>query len=231
MHLEHVRTALSRAALLAAALLSGAAGVLVGLPALRLKGIYLAIATMAFGFIVEEIITRWEHVTGGFDGLPQVLEGIEAALLAGLAPVKLNCVVQRGINEAGVLDLVKRFRGTGVTVRHAPQPPHRFDDALRQRRGLVLRQRLGDVLVGDRAEKLVFIAGLALIVWLFAQQWRASYALPDALHGLLARGLVVTMAVGCLFNTFMIDHTEKMFFAWLSGVLFSPSVPHGERTA
>jgi branched-chain amino acid transport system permease protein len=54
--------------LLAAALLSGAAGVLVGLPALRLKGIYLAIATMAFGFIVEEIITRWEHVTGGNSG-------------------------------------------------------------------------------------------------------------------------------------------------------------------
>jgi len=51
-----------------AALLSGAAGLLVGLPALRLKGIYLAIATMAFGFIVEEIITRWEHVTGGNSG-------------------------------------------------------------------------------------------------------------------------------------------------------------------
>lgn len=59
----------------------------------------------------------FRQLSGGFDGLPQVLEGIEAALLAGLAPVKLNCVVQRGINEAGVLDLVERFRGTGVTVR------------------------------------------------------------------------------------------------------------------
>ncbi|MBL8383174.1 MAG: branched-chain amino acid ABC transporter permease [Burkholderiales bacterium] len=52
----------------AAALLSGVAGFIIGMPALRLKGIYLAIATMAFGFIVEEVITRWEHVTGGNSG-------------------------------------------------------------------------------------------------------------------------------------------------------------------
>jgi branched-chain amino acid transport system permease protein len=51
-----------------AALLSAAVGVIVGLPALRLKGIYLAIATLAFGVIVEEIMTRWESLTGGNSG-------------------------------------------------------------------------------------------------------------------------------------------------------------------
>src|SRR4051794_9231086 len=51
-----------------AALLSGLVGIVVGLPALRLKGIYLAIATLAFNVIVEEIITRWESVTGGNSG-------------------------------------------------------------------------------------------------------------------------------------------------------------------
>jgi branched-chain amino acid transport system permease protein len=51
-----------------AALFSAAAGVIVGLPALRLKGIYLAIATLAFNVIVEEIITRWESLTGGNSG-------------------------------------------------------------------------------------------------------------------------------------------------------------------
>ena len=54
--------------LTAAAIFAGAAGLIVGLPALRLKGIYLAIATMAFGFIAEEVVTRWEHVTGGNSG-------------------------------------------------------------------------------------------------------------------------------------------------------------------
>jgi branched-chain amino acid transport system permease protein len=56
-------------ALAAAAGLSATAGVVVGLPALRVKGIYLAIATLAFGFIAEEVIARWESVTGGNGGL------------------------------------------------------------------------------------------------------------------------------------------------------------------
>jgi len=46
-----------------------------------------------------------------------VLEGIEAALENDLGPVKVNCVVQRGINESEVPALVRHFRGTGVIVR------------------------------------------------------------------------------------------------------------------
>jgi branched-chain amino acid transport system permease protein len=56
-------------ALAAAAALSAACGVVVGLPALRVKGIYLAIATLAFGFIAEEVMARWESVTGGNAGM------------------------------------------------------------------------------------------------------------------------------------------------------------------
>ena len=46
-----------------------------------------------------------------------VLEGIEAALENDLGPVKVNCVVQRGVNESEAPALVRHFRGTGVTVR------------------------------------------------------------------------------------------------------------------
>ena len=56
-------------ALVAAGLIAAAVGVVVGLPALRVKGIYLAIATLAFGFIVEEVFARWESVTGGNAGI------------------------------------------------------------------------------------------------------------------------------------------------------------------
>jgi branched-chain amino acid transport system permease protein len=56
-------------ALLLAGLLSAAVGVVVGLPALRVKGIYLGIATLSFGFIVEEVLARWESVTGGNAGI------------------------------------------------------------------------------------------------------------------------------------------------------------------
>ncbi|MFN9507361.1 MAG: branched-chain amino acid ABC transporter permease [Rubrivivax sp.] len=55
--------------MLFAALLSAAVGVVVGLPALRVKGIYLGIATIAFGVIVEEVLARWAAVTGGHAGL------------------------------------------------------------------------------------------------------------------------------------------------------------------
>jgi branched-chain amino acid transport system permease protein len=52
-----------------AALFSAALGWILGLPALRLKGIYLAIATFAFNIIVEEVLARWEGLTGGNSGL------------------------------------------------------------------------------------------------------------------------------------------------------------------
>lgn len=55
-------------ALAMAGLLSAAVGVVVGLPALRVKGIYLGIATLSFGFIVEEVFARWDSVTGGNTG-------------------------------------------------------------------------------------------------------------------------------------------------------------------
>ena len=46
-----------------------------------------------------------------------VLEGIQSAIDNELGPVKVNCVVQRGVNESEVPALVRKFRGTGVTVR------------------------------------------------------------------------------------------------------------------
>jgi len=46
-----------------------------------------------------------------------VLEAINAAAAAGLTPVKINCVVQRGVNDHTVVDLAQKFRGTGHIVR------------------------------------------------------------------------------------------------------------------
>ena len=46
----------------------------------------------------------------------RVLAGIDAAAAAGL-PVKVNVVVKRGLNEGSILDIARRFRGTGHTVR------------------------------------------------------------------------------------------------------------------
>src|SRR5277367_574606 len=43
-------------------------GIAIGLPTLRMSGLYLAIATLAFGSIVGTVFQKWEAITGGFDG-------------------------------------------------------------------------------------------------------------------------------------------------------------------
>ena len=57
-------------ALPAAGLAALVAGVLIAVPANRMTGIYLAIATLAFSQIVEQVVIRWESVTRGFQGMP-----------------------------------------------------------------------------------------------------------------------------------------------------------------
>jgi cyclic pyranopterin phosphate synthase len=47
----------------------------------------------------------------------RVLEGIEAAAAAGLAPVKVNVVVKRGLNDDGIVEMARFFRGTGHILR------------------------------------------------------------------------------------------------------------------
>lgn len=82
--------------LLMSALLAAAVGLVVGLPALRLRGLYLAIATLAFGFIIEEVIARWETVTGGNAGMrvkPILLLGISLRDSTSFYYVGLACVL------------------------------------------------------------------------------------------------------------------------------------------
>ncbi|ANO53035.1 GTP 3',8-cyclase MoaA [Woeseia oceani] len=59
----------------------------------------------------------FHRMSGGRGELDTVLAGIDAAAAAGLTPVKINAVVQRGVNEHTVLDLLERFRGSGHIVR------------------------------------------------------------------------------------------------------------------
>jgi cyclic pyranopterin phosphate synthase len=59
----------------------------------------------------------FRQMSGGRGDLDQVLRGIAAAEAAGLAPIKINVVVQRGVNDHTVLDVLEHFRDTGHIVR------------------------------------------------------------------------------------------------------------------
>jgi cyclic pyranopterin phosphate synthase len=59
----------------------------------------------------------FSEMTGGRGNLDQVLEGIRESQRVGLTPVKLNAVVQKGVNEEGVLPLLAHFRNSGIIAR------------------------------------------------------------------------------------------------------------------
>ena len=74
------------------------------------------------------------------------------------------------------------------------------------------------------------VIGLAALLYLFYCGWRVAAALAAAHERELARGLVITFALGCLFNSLLMDHTEGLLFAWASGLLFAglkPPQPSG----
>jgi GTP 3',8-cyclase len=56
-------------------------------------------------------------VTDADYGVADVLEGIEAAAKAGFSPIKINCVVRRGLNDTKIVALARHFQGTGHVVR------------------------------------------------------------------------------------------------------------------
>jgi cyclic pyranopterin phosphate synthase len=64
---------------------------------------------------LDEAVFR--AMSGGRGSAAGVLAGIAAAGAAGLGPVKINCVVQRGVNDHTLVDLARHFRGSGAIVR------------------------------------------------------------------------------------------------------------------
>ena len=89
-------------------------GVLLGQHAVDLHANGLRRVTVSLDTLDDAVFTR---MSGGFAALDQVLHGIDAAIGAGLAPVKVNAVIERGVNDHTALDLVEYFRGKPVIVR------------------------------------------------------------------------------------------------------------------
>ncbi len=73
---------------LAGALLAGLVALVMGRPTLRLSGVYLAMATLAFGEVMRIVILNSEQLTGGalgLNGIPQLTRWFDVALAVGLA--------------------------------------------------------------------------------------------------------------------------------------------------
>ena len=90
-------------------------GVLLARHAAELRDAGLDRVTISLDTLDPAIFHR---MSGGRGALEDVLAGIEAAEAVGFpGGIKLNAVIQRGVNDHTAMDLVERFRGSGVVVR------------------------------------------------------------------------------------------------------------------
>jgi len=80
----------------------------------KLRDAGLQRVTISLDSIDEQV---FKTMSGGRGDLNKVLAGIAAAEQAGLEPIKINVVVQRGVNDHTMLDLLEHFRGNGHIVR------------------------------------------------------------------------------------------------------------------
>ncbi len=89
-------------------------GVLLPRHAVDLRNAGLGRITVSLDSLDEQVL---REMSGGKGKLVEILDGIAAAEAAGFTHMKINCVVQRGVNDHTVLDLLEHFRGTGHSVR------------------------------------------------------------------------------------------------------------------
>lgn len=89
-------------------------GYLLASQAALLKEAGLSRVTVSLDSLDDDIFGQ---MNGQKFKVDRVLEGIEAADKAGLQPIKINAVVQKGVNDKGILDLVRYFKGTGHILR------------------------------------------------------------------------------------------------------------------
>jgi cyclic pyranopterin phosphate synthase len=89
-------------------------GYLLGKQASALRDAGLRRITVSLDSLDEAV---FERMSGRGFGPQRVLEGIEAADRAGMRSIKINCVVQRGVNDHTIVDLARSFRGTAHIVR------------------------------------------------------------------------------------------------------------------
>ena len=82
--------------------------------AARLAEAGLDRVTISLDAVDQDLHSR---ITDSNVTVADILDGIHEAISRGLGPVKVNCVVQRGVNESQIPKLIRQFRGTGAIVR------------------------------------------------------------------------------------------------------------------
>jgi branched-chain amino acid transport system permease protein len=94
-----------------AASIAGAIGLVIGLPAIRVSGLYLAMVTLAFAILVEIVIGRWKSVTGGFSGVAVNSPNLFGLDLSGLGSFYYLCLAVLALVLLGLINLMRAKTG------------------------------------------------------------------------------------------------------------------------
>jgi branched-chain amino acid transport system permease protein len=154
----------------------------VGLPALRMTGVYLTIATLAFALIIQEVFTRWESVTHGLKGRPVDKPVIFGVALAGDGAFYFLC-------------LALLLGGLWLTRNVLRAPTGRAWVAIRDSE--IAAQSMGVNLALYKTMAFAYSAALMGVAGaLFAHQ--VGFLAPDIFSVLLSIQLLLMVVVGGL---------------------------------
>lgn len=98
-------------ALFLAAFVGAVAGLLLGFPALRLTGPYLAIATLGFNAAVGQVLLRWQNLTGGYQGLRLPGFSLEWLLVAVFLLLGISLWIKTNLVRSAVGQALVAVRG------------------------------------------------------------------------------------------------------------------------
>ena len=165
-----------------AAVFTAASGVIVGLPALRMTGVYLTIATLAFALIIQEVFSQWDRVTGGLKG-----KAVDKAVIFGVSFA--NEVVFY------FLCLVVLTGALGLTANLLRSPTGRAWVAIRDSE--IAAQSMGVNLAVYKTMAFAYSAGLMGVAGaLFAH--KIGFLAPDIFSVLLSIQFLLMVVVGGL---------------------------------
>ena len=165
-----------------AAMITAGAGVLVGLPALRMTGVYLTIATLAFALIIQEVLSHWEVVTGGLKGKAVAKAVIFGVSFGGGAAFYFLC-------------LAFLAGGLWLTQNLLSAPTGRAWVAIRDSE--IAAQSMGVNLAAYKTIAFAYSAGLMGVAGaLFAH--KIGYLAPDIFTVLLSIQFLLMVVVGGL---------------------------------
>ena len=99
------------ASILSAGALTGAMGLVIGLPAIRVSGLYLAMVTLAGALLTEQILGRWKDVTGGYSGVSVPTPVIFGIDFGALRPFYFLCLFVLAVVLFGLFNLMRGRTG------------------------------------------------------------------------------------------------------------------------